>query len=208
VTDEDYEYIAAQVDRVCRAYCLAPGAQPARPHAPPPGHVVVLVLPQVDAPDGPIAPAQLAVPPDLAQAVRSRLDSHRLLGTTLEVREPRYLWVTVGVTLRFAERTEPAAMEDARAQAEEALYRYLNPYVGGPQGDGWPLGRDLNRSELFGLLQQIPNVEYADELHLTVAESEAAVVPATTAQRIVIPFDGLVCSGHHMVGVDLAVNDG
>jgi predicted phage baseplate assembly protein len=208
VTEEDFEHIATQVNRVGRAYCLAPSAVPGGANDPRPGHVVVLVLPQVDSPDGPIAPAQLALTPDLANAVQSRLDAHRLLGTTLEVRQPRYVWVTVGVTLRFAAGTDPAAMEDARAHAQTALYRYLNPFIGGPQKEGWPLGRDLNRSELYGLLQQVPHVEYAEDLRLTVAESEAAVVPLTSAQHIVVPFDALVCSGRHQVGVDLAVNEG
>jgi predicted phage baseplate assembly protein len=55
VTIDDYEYIARQVHGVGRAYCLAPGAQPGRPDEPRPGHVVVLVLPQVDQPTAPIA---------------------------------------------------------------------------------------------------------------------------------------------------------
>jgi hypothetical protein len=117
------------------------------------------------------------------------------------------VWVTVTVTLRFAEHTEPAVMEDARSQAEAALHRYLNPYVGGPQGDGWPLGRDLNRSELYGLLQQIHGIEYADDLSLTVAESEGAVGAPTAGQHVVIPFDGVVCSGQHQVNVAFARND-
>jgi predicted phage baseplate assembly protein len=207
VTADDYEQLAKDVAGVARAHCLVPGHQPGRPLDPRPGHVVVLVLPQVDDPEGSITPSELVLSPQLASEVQARLDDHRLLGTTLEVRAPRFQWVTVGVTLRLADRTDPAIMEEARAQGEAALYRYLNPYVGGPHGDGWPLGRDLNRSELWGLLQQIPHVEYADELRITVAESQAAVMQVNSAQHLVVPFDALVCSGRHQVKVDIAVDE-
>jgi len=208
VTADDYEHVALRTPGVARALCLAPGAQPGGPYDPPPGHVVVLILASVDDPRGPIAPELLNLSPDLAQLVRERLDSHRLVGTTCEVRPPRLMWVSVNVTLRVAPRTDLALMEEARLKAQEILYRYLNPYVGGPQGDGWPLGRDLNRSELLGRLQQIPIVEYADALRVTVAESHAAAVPVTAAQHLVVPFDAMVCSGSHEVLVDFAVDEG
>jgi predicted phage baseplate assembly protein len=208
VTLDDYEYIARQVHGVGRAYCLGPGAQPGRANEPRPGHVVMLVLPQVDQPTAGLTAEHITLSRELAHAVQARLDEHRLLGTTIEVRAPRFLWVTVSVTLRFGEHTEPGLMEDARAQADAALHRYLNPYVGGPQGEGWPLGRDLNRSELYGLLQRIRGIEYADDLSLTIAESEAAVVAPVSGHHVTVPFDGLVCSGRHQINVAFARNDG
>ena len=208
VTAEDYELLARDVHGVARTYCLTPGAQPAGPHDPKPGQVVVLVLPAVDDPSVPLMPEQLALPPELNAEVFARLNEQRLIGTTLEVRAPRYLWVAVGITLRLAPRTDPAAMEAARKAGEEALYGYLNPYTGGPHGTGWPIGRDLHRSELFGLLQQIPNVEYADGLRVTVAETGRAVPSVTASQHLVVPFDALVCSGRHQVRVDYARDEG
>jgi predicted phage baseplate assembly protein len=204
VTADDYEHIALRTPGVARAHCLAPGPQPPRPQDPPPGHVVVLVLPSVDDSTGQVPPELLTLSPDLAQLVHARLDGHRLLGTTCEVRAPRFMWVSVNATLRVAARTDPAVMEEARIRAVEMLYRYLNPYIGGPKGDGWPLGRDLNRAELLGLLQQIPVVEYADGLRVTVAESQAAAVPVSAAQHLIVPFDGMVCSGRHQVRVEYA----
>lgn len=208
VTADDYEYIAGRIAGVARAFALTPGAQPGGSHDPRPGHIEVLVLPRVPHPDGLILPDQLVPTPDLLQRVRQKLDQQRLLGTTLEVRPPRFLWVAVSVTLRVGERTDPALMEDARMQAEAALYAYLNPYTGGPHGGGWPLGRDLNRSELFGLLQKIPLAEYADNLRITVAGSEDAVAQVSAAQHLVVPFDTLVVSGRHEVNVAFAVNEG
>jgi len=48
VTAEDYEYLALQVPGVARAHCLAPGSLPATSEDVAPGHVVVLVLPQLN----------------------------------------------------------------------------------------------------------------------------------------------------------------
>lgn len=208
VTADDYEHIAVRTPGIARAHCLAPGAQPGRPQDPGPGHVEVVVLPAVDQADGPVDPDAVLLSADLAQAVQARLDAQRLLGTSVHVRAPRLMWVSVNATLRVAPRTDPAVIEDARLRTEGLLYRYLNPYTGGPQGDGWPLGRDLNRAELLGLLQQIPVVEYADELRVTVAQAQASAVPATAAQHLVVPFDGLVCSGEHHVRVDFARDEG
>ena len=208
VTADDYEFIAARTDRVARAYCITPGAQPGRAGAPRPGHVIVLVLPRIDNIEAMIVtPDELVLSDGLAQAVQARLDSQRVLGTTVEVRSPRFLWLSVNATLRFAAGTDAAVMEHARAQGEQLLYRYLNPYIGGPQGEGWPLGRDLNRAELIGRLQQIPGVEYADELRMTVAESEAPAMPVTGG-HLPVPSDALVCSGEHHLRIGIARDEG
>jgi predicted phage baseplate assembly protein len=208
VTADDYEFIASRTERVARAYCIAPGAQPGRSDAPRPGQVVVLVLPATDNVDAAIVtPDKLILSDELAQAVQARLDAQRLLGTTVEVRSPRYLWVSVNATLRFAAGTDPAIMDHARAEGEQLLYHYLNPYIGGPRGDGWPLGRDLNRAELVGRLQQISGVEYADELRMTVAESKASAVPVAGG-HVAVPSDAVICSGEHHLRIGIARDEG
>jgi predicted phage baseplate assembly protein len=207
VTGEDYEYLACQVPGVARAYCLAPGVQPGSANDPPPGTISILILPTVDEHEGQIAPEQLALTQEIARSVQEHLDTRRLLGTTLEVRAPRLAWVAVSVTLRVPERTEPAVMDAVRIKGEQALYRYLNPFVGGPEGTGWPLGRDLNRSELFGLLQQIQGVDYADELRIMLVEPNSSTPPRTASQRLVVAHDALMCSARHEVKVDFVVDD-
>jgi len=198
-----------QTAGVGRAHCLTPGSRENGAQKPPPGHVVMLILPSCDAEQAArVGPDQLTLKPELAESVQSRLENQRLLGTTVEVRSPRVMWVSVNMTLRVARRTDLAVMEEARVKAEDLLYRYLNPYTGGPTGAGWPLGRDLNRAELLGLVQRIPEVEYADNVRVTVAEAGAASVPVTAAQHLVVPFDAILCSGEHNVRVDVARDEG
>jgi predicted phage baseplate assembly protein len=207
VTCDDFVYLANQVEGVWQSYCLAPALQPGAAHDPKPGTVTVLILPRSDQREGLIEPRMMVADPELLQRVQNRLEQHRLLGTNIEVRAVRYAWIGVSVTLRVPERTEPALMEVVRQKGEEALYRFLNPYIGGPHNNGWPLGRDLNRSELFGLLQQIPGVEYADQLSLTLVEPSGNMPPRTATQKLVLAYDTVTCSAQHTVKVDYAVDE-
>lgn len=202
VTADDYEYLACQVPGVARARCLAPGAQPGERGDPRPGQVFVIVLPQIDRPAGPITPEHLTLSADLREAVLRHLEARRLLGTALEVRPPQYVWVSVVAELHAPERSDPALLDEIKQQALQALSRYLNPYLGGPRGDGWPFGRALNRSEVFGILQRIEQLEYVESLTITLSESGAGGSPSpTTQQPLQIPRHAVLCSGQHQVKV-------
>jgi hypothetical protein len=88
---------------------------------------------------------------------------------------------------------------ESRRAAEDELYRYLHPYTGGPDRQGWPFGRELHASELFALLQRIETIEFVDELKILVREAPGAPGQAA-GQRLAIPALGLICSDVHTVG--------
>ncbi|MEP7188075.1 MAG: putative baseplate assembly protein, partial [Roseiflexaceae bacterium] len=140
VTADDYEYLAAQVKNVARACCLAPGAQPGQPDAPAPGHVTILVLPQIEQSEGQILPEELALSAELRSLVQAYLGERSLIGSRLEVHAPQYIWISVQARLRVRPRSERVLEANVQREAEEMLYRYLNPFHGGPGGDGWPFG--------------------------------------------------------------------
>ena len=89
------------------------------------------------------------------------MDERRLLGVQVQLQEPEY----VGVAVQTEVGLEPA-YDNPRAQREIlhnlriALYRYLNPLTGGPEGKGWPFGRPVYPSDIVALLQQTPGVRY------------------------------------------------
>lgn len=202
VTADDYEYLASQVPGVARARCLAPGAQPGGRDDPRPGQVFLIVLPQIDDPQSALTPEQLTLSAELRSALLAYLQPRRVLGTALEVHQPQYVWVSVQAELRVPERSDPALIDAVGQQAREALRRYLNPYVGGPQGEGWPFGRSLNRSELYGVLQRVEHVEYVENLGITVGDSNVASGQAGASQQTVqIPRHAVICSGQHQVKV-------
>jgi predicted phage baseplate assembly protein len=201
MTAEDYEHLAREVANVARACCLAPGAQPAAAGDPRPGQVTVLVLPRVDEAQGFIAPEKLTLSADLIAAVRAYLDERRPLGIGLDIRQPQYFYISVQATLRVARRSDEAMQVETRQRAEAELYRYLNPYVGGPEGAGWPFGRDLHPSELYGLLQRIPGIEFVEGIEIGVVEPGSAAKPQPVAPRLNVPRHGLVCSWTHRLSV-------
>jgi hypothetical protein len=136
---------------------------------------------------------------ELRGSVLSYLDDRRLLGTALEVRAPQYTWVSVRAKLRLPERSDAGLAADVREQAQAALYRYLNPYTGGPRGDGWPFGRDLHQSEIFSLLQATPHVEFVEDVQMFVSDGSGAAKPASA--RLILPRHGIICSDTHEVTV-------
>src|SRR5262249_37140611 len=151
-------------------HCLSPGAQPGDPANPRPGQVFVIVLPQVAATGGYIPPEQLTLSAELRAAVLAYLDERRPLGTTLEGAPPSYRWISVQAELRLPARAAPGLATEVQRRAQDALLRYLNPATGGPRGTGWPFGRDLHVSEVYGLLQRIPDVEFVDDVGIGLVE--------------------------------------
>ena len=45
-----------------------------------------------------------------------------------------------------------------------ALYDYINPLIGGPEGTGWAFDADLNSALVFQLLEAVEGVERVDEV--------------------------------------------
>ncbi|HKZ51355.1 MAG TPA: putative baseplate assembly protein, partial [Dehalococcoidia bacterium] len=110
---------------------------------------------------------------------------------------PPYLWVSVAATLKATRRAD---REGLRHAAEGALYSYIHPTRGGPEGAGWPFGRPLHISELYSLLQGVSGVEYVEALDLYPVDAATGQQQAA-AQRVTPPPDGLLCSHTHTVKV-------
>jgi predicted phage baseplate assembly protein len=196
VTADDYEYWARTVPGVARACCLHPGEQPPPPgeaRRPRPGHVELIILPRTDTPYARLAPGDLPLTNELRNAVLEELRHLRPLGILLEARGPRLIPVAVTVRLRLSERADQRQENEVRRYVSDALARYLNPYVGGPQGKGWPFGRSLYASELHGLLHRVEAVEFVEDI--TIVEAGGT----TPGNRVDVPPGGLICSAEHRV---------
>ncbi len=160
VTPEDYEYLALQSDAsrgyIGRVYCLHPPLTNR-------GEVQVLIIPNVPVKQGFISPESLDLVDDVRASVRSYLDDRRLLSTRLEVMTPAYQWVETEVHFRLQRRANAEVVTRA---VEERLYAFLNPLVGGPDGKGWPFGRDVLSSDVSAALLAVPGVESVIQVSL------------------------------------------
>ena len=140
------------------------------------GNVDIAVLPSLQYLSA-LAPQVLSTPLDritnlrqflasspvsaLNETVRLNLDPFRPLTTGIAVFSPAL--VPVAVEARFAAKAGvPEA--DVAERVAESLAAFLDPYVGGEDGEGWPFGRGLHRAELYQRIEAVEGVDYVAEL--------------------------------------------
>jgi predicted phage baseplate assembly protein len=188
VTVHDFERLTLEAaPSVARARCLPPAG--------PAGPVRVLVVPRAEIPPERLQLDDLALPPDLVQAVSEYLDERRILTTTVEITTPFYQGLTVVARVRGSAGADPELIRD---RLLDALYTYINPLVGGPDGTGWPFGRELNVGEVFALLAGIDGVLGVEEVRLFLADLRTGE-RREGRQRASLSPDAILASFQHQV---------
>ncbi|MBN1285173.1 MAG: putative baseplate assembly protein [Anaerolineae bacterium] len=195
VTAADFEYLAREAapGMVGRVYCL----QPPRTNL---GEVKVLIVPRLANPYRRIPPNELALTDELRRRVTEYLDERRLISTRLEVVTPAYQWLSTRVRFRVSSHADP---DEVRQAVENRLYTFLNPIVGGPDGDGWPFGRDLFSSDVMGQILTVPDVEFVRSVELfPVSYSGGVFAQGEATQEIPVVSHGLIASHQHDLQVE------
>jgi hypothetical protein len=160
VTAPDFETLALAVnmeltseaaEHVMQAKCL-PGMNLAEPGASyetaaVPGHLSVVVL-SSDREE----PSE-----ELRKKIVEMFEGARLLTTWVHVVGPRYVTVALRLLIIVSFGADAEAV---RATAVESLARLFDPHIGGPQGEGWPFGRDVFVSDIYALLARLPGVDF------------------------------------------------
>lgn len=186
VTAEDFEAIARETPglRVARAIArpnLYPGLQCVNA----PGMVTVIVLPTL--------PLSRPVPgPGFIERIAARIEARRTIGTRVMVAGPRYLEVAVRATLKAFDGTDRKRLA---AQVAQALDAFFDPLAGGPDGTGWPLGRDVYRAEVMQIIDQTDGVDHVLSLELIAEGCEP------TCGNVCLRPTWLVDAGPHNIEV-------
>ncbi|WP_213450302.1 putative baseplate assembly protein [Rhizomonospora bruguierae] len=198
VTAEDYEQLAREAaPEAVRVRCVPARADSAA--------VRVLVVPAVPAADPMADPmatdgsrfADLQPPGEMLERIRGYLDERRCVGARVIVEPPYYQGLTVVARIRARPRTTP---ETVRERALRALYGYLDPVAGGPDGSGWPFGRPIQSGEIFAVLQQLSGVDLVEDVLLFAADPVTGE-RGSPVQRVDLSANGLVFSYGHQVRV-------
>ena len=193
VTTDDYEFLAREAaPEVARVRCLPAGDGAEA------GVVRVLVVPSVPSNGGRLRFEELAPGEETVTAIAKRLDECRLIGTRVMVQSALYRGVTVVARLRARPGVSNARLQE---EALDALYRYLNPVTGGPEGTGWPFGRPVHSGELFAVLQGLRGIELVDDVRLFGADPVSGQRGAAV-QRLDLEPHALVFSYEHQVLVE------
>ena len=195
VTAEDFEQLAQDVaPEAARVHCAASreGDQGEG--------VLVLVVPHVAGDDvGRVRHEDLDTGGGDAGTDRRGLDARRLVGTRVLVVPPDYTWLTAVADVHARERFDAEVVHD---EVLRALYGFLDPLTGGPDGTGWPFGRSVQSHEVHAALARIPGVDMAQEVSVTLFPADPVTGRRQSpVQRLDLPPTALVYSYEHQVRV-------
>ncbi|MEV4312491.1 putative baseplate assembly protein [Actinocrispum sp. NPDC049592] len=191
VTGKDFERLTlAAAPGAARARCLPPlkSGDPVR----------LLVVPRVDIAPEALKLQDLALPPELVGQIQSYLDDRRLLTTQVRIDVPSYQGITVVAEVHAAPTVRP---EKVRADAEKALYDFVNPITGGSDGNGWPFDTDLSIGDIFSVLRGVAGVARAETVHMFLADLRGQQQPEEVGQRVRLSKEELFMSVSHRVVV-------
>ncbi|GAB3159053.1 putative baseplate assembly protein [Micromonospora sonneratiae] len=194
VTTDDYEQLAREAaPEVLRVRCVPAGEGSAA--------IRVLVVPALTehtaSDDDSARFASLRPPDETLERIATYLDARRCVGATVLVEPPFYQGVTVVAQLRAQPRTTAATL---RERALQALYGYLNPIDGGPEGSGWPFGRPIQSGEVYAVLQRVEGMDLVEDVRLFAADPITGE-RGDAVQRIELGTNALVFSYAHQVRI-------
>ncbi|MFD7084602.1 putative baseplate assembly protein [Streptomyces sp. NPDC059918] len=195
VTAEDFEALARQAaPEIARVRCLPAGTPGVAT-----GTVKLLVVPA--PPGGARIRFEHLVPPQaMLERIAAHLEPRRLLGTSVVIEPPMYRAVTVIARVRARRGTDTDQVhEDVAA----ALYGFLDPIAGGPDGTGWPFGRPVQTGDLHARLHAVPGVDLVEEIKLYGANPVTGA-RGEPADRLELDPTSLVFSYAHHIRVEEA----
>lgn len=203
VTAEDYEVLAREsAPGVARARCVPKrnldATNEADRRVPREGYVSVVVVPDPllsDAVDSGSLPGAPLPSSRLLADVRAGLAPRRLVTVRQSVVPPVYVPVQAAVLVA----TRPdVAVVPLRDRVKAAIEGWLDALTGGPEGEGWPFGRDVYTSEIYRLLEKVPGVDYVPDVTLS------STVPSG-APRAVAGVE-LWHEGGDQIGIELSAH--
>ena len=195
VTCDDFEFLAKQASsEVARARCVPPTAEQVMAGR---GIIRVLLVPDTPIRDEEIPLPELLLSPQTQLVIMAYLDERRMVTSQVQIDTPEYRLVSVDVTVGAHKRSPK---EGLKSEIERALYRFINPVHGGPDGAGWPWDRNLFASEVTALVHSIDGVEHVENVSLSVADM---VTGARTPVEGIVPCppNGMLVSFGHSVTV-------
>jgi predicted phage baseplate assembly protein len=211
VTQADFEAIARATPgaAIARAHAavgrhpMYPGRDPKDPGPIVPGAVTIFIVPDLPRkPDGSPDPGLDTVlapgpSPDAAvlEAVQQNLDRARLITSEVYVRPPKYRPVALAVTVS----SQASDTQALRSRVTSALAAYLDPLIGGDDGNGWPFGGSLRPSSLLHVVQDA--VGDAGAAELVAIRLEDIAMAAEKCNDVPIGADNLVV----LTGVDITL---
>jgi hypothetical protein len=184
---EDYEALAREASPAVAVARALPATHPSG--RPAPGWVKLIIMPHSLSP-------QPWPSFELRRQVQSFLAARApaAVAGQITVTGPDYL--AVGVQAVIAP-VNPQAAGPVDQNVRLALANFLHPLTGGPEGTGWPFGRNVYLSDLAALLERVTGVDYVAELILLLEGTPQG-------DFIPVPPDRIVVAGELRLRVEAA----
>ena len=122
-----------------------------------PGHLSLVIIPAAGEP----FPQPSA---ELCRQVWAFLDARRLLTVRHHVVGPVYVAVQLELTIFLRSDAPPA---ETLRQVYATLAAFFDPISGGPDGTGWPFGRDIFVSEIHAELEKLPLIDFVEAVRIS-----------------------------------------
>jgi len=170
VTTEDFEIIAREASGSlarCRAY-----SDPLDD----PWVVRLTVLPRRDTKTQEIPDAEEI---GLLRTVQDYVQHKALINTVVRVDMVELVPITVEMTALLKSGTNPSGV---RERSEAWVTRFLDPYVGGVDGQGWPFGEVPRAEDLQHVLGEIPEIRHVSSC--TILRAPPPGAPAGWARSL------------------------
>jgi|AntRauMinimDraft_4_1070384.scaffolds.fasta_scaffold00094_11 hypothetical protein len=200
VTASDFERVAATAVRKlatveCHPHLGPDGTQQ-------PGWITLLIVPDSNG-ERPMPSMALEqrVERAASEAAPARITAGE--GSGITIRGPSYAPVSVDATVQTAdEATRGRSLSVLKSELESTLDRYLHP-LDGDDGTGWAFGDLPTTVSLQSHLNSVAGVETVTELSATIQQGEDRLRLTQGSPVPELPVDGLVCSGEHMISVQV-----
>jgi hypothetical protein len=184
LSTSDYEALALEASpAVAVARALPATAPNGRPAA---GWVTVIIVPHaVDAQPRPSYGLRRRVREFLAARAPASITAR------IAVIGPTYLPIGVETVLSPLNRSDAGVVVE---RANQVLARFLHPLTGGPDGDGWPFGRDVYLSDVAAVLEGLDGVDYVPTINLLLNGTPRG-------ERVDVPPDRIVVAGPILISL-------
>ena len=198
VTRDGFERIARSAAReIGRVRCKAGADETGEP-----GHVTLLVVPDVD--DRKPVPSE-----ELLDQVTETMQAKAPVAVVgddskLSVRGPHYIEASVTATVTTM---GTHSITETQELATAILTDFLHPLTGGPDGIGWEIGRCPSPALFVSRLEQLPDISAVTSLAVTFDDGDEHVTLAGAEDAPNVAADTLVYSGRHTVTVDVRRDD-
>lgn len=110
---------------------------------------------------------------ELIEWVKAFMDKKRILTTRIHAVFPQFRKISLEATLLSL---KGADIKKIRQEAARKLVEFIDPIKGGPDREGWPLGRNLYRSEIYQILEGVKDVDHVIEVKIDQSDTKRVVM--------------------------------